>query len=208
MFVVSAASGSGKSTIVDVVLTRLDNVGRVITCTTRAPRGSEQEGRDYYFLSTEAFENRIAAGDFLEYAHVHGRLYGTSRSAVEPALDAGTDLFLVIDVQGAESVRRNMPDAVTVFILPPSYELLKQRLRRRCEEENHTDEQDLAVRLATARDEVRRYSEFQYVIVNDELERAVGMLEGIVRAERCRTAAQRDSVETILKSFGVESLHA
>jgi guanylate kinase len=208
LFVVSAASGSGKSTIVDSLLARLPRAERVVTCTTRRPRGAERDGVDYYFLSVEEFERRIAAGDFLEHAPVHGRYYGTSREAVESALARGVDLFLVIDVQGAEQVRAKMPEAVTIFVLPPSYALLEERLRRRCAAENHTDEQDLATRLATARAEVRRYPEFKYVVVNDDLERAVKALESIVVAERSHVAPQREQIEEILKSFGGESLHA
>jgi guanylate kinase len=210
LFVISAASGSGKSTIVDALLARLGERGRrVVTCTTRPPRGSERDGKDYHFLTVAEFERRIASGDFLEYARVHGeRLYGTSREAVESELERGLDLFLVIDVQGAEQVRAKMPEAVTVFVFPPSYESLEVRLRRRCEAEGHDDEHDLARRLAAARAEVRRYREFQYVVVNDELERAVSALETIVSAERCRVAPQSAQIDEILKSFGVESLHA
>ena len=209
LFVVSAASGSGKSTIVDSLLSKLPRSERAITCTTRAPRGSERDGVDYHFLTVAEFERRIAEGDFLEYARVHGdRLYGTSREAVESALERGVDLFLVIDVQGAEAVRAKMPEAVTIFILPPSYALLEERLRGRSAAENHTDEQDLATRLATARAEVSRYSEFKYVVVNDDFDRAVNTLESIVIAERSHVAPQREQIEEILKSFGVESLHA
>jgi guanylate kinase len=210
LFVISAASGSGKSTLVDALLERLGGrAKRVVTCTTRRPRGAERDGVDYHFLTVEEFERRIAAGDFLEYARIHGdRLYGTSREAVESELARGVDLFLVIDVQGAARVRAEMPEAVTVFVFPPSYASLEQRLRRRAAAENHTDEQDLATRLATARAEVCRYTEFQYVVVNDELDRAVEALECIVTAERSHVAPQRDQIQEILKSFGVESLHA
>ena len=208
LFVVSAASGSGKSTIVDTILKRLDGVERVVTCTTRRPRGSERDGYDYHFLTVEEFDRRIAAGDFLEYSPVHDRYYGTSRASVEPVLASGADLFLVIDVQGAAKVRAQMPEAVTVFVLPPDFASLEARLRRRCQVENHTDEQDLAGRLATARHEVRRFAEFDYVIVNDDLESAVAMLESIVRAERCRGAAQRERIDSILRTFGGETFHA
>jgi guanylate kinase len=210
LFVISAASGSGKSTIVEALLARLGGrAKRVVTCTTRRPRGAERDGVDYHFLTVEEFERRIAAGDFLEYARVHGdRLYGTSREAVEAELERGVDLFLVIDVQGAAEVRAKMPSAVTVFVFPPSYASLEERLRRRAAVENHTDEEDLATRLATARAEVRRYTEFQYVIINDDLDGAVETLECIVTAERSHVAPQRERIEEILKSFGVESLHA
>lgn len=209
LFVVSAASASGKSTIVEAALRRLNGrAARVVTCTTRPPRGLERDGVDYHFLTDEEFSRRIAAGDFLEHAEVHGRFYGTSRATVEADLARGLDLFLVIDVQGAEQVRAHMPEAISVFVFPPSYASLEERLRRRCEAENHSDESDFAVRLATARAEVRRYREFTYVIVNDDLDRAVEALECIVVAERNRVAPQRAQIEEILKSFGVESLHA
>jgi guanylate kinase len=209
LFVVSAASASGKSTIVDAVIARLGGrASRVVTCTTRPPRGLERDGVDYHFLTEAEFERRIAAGDFLEHASVHGRSYGTSRRSVEADLARGVDLFLVIDVQGAEQVRERMPEAVSVFVFPPSFASLQDRLRRRCAVENHTDEEDLATRLETARAEVLRYHEFTYVIVNDDLDRAVEALESIVIAERCRLAPQREQIEAILKSFGVESSHA
>jgi len=202
LFVVSAASGSGKSTLVDLVTARLSNTGRVITCTTRSPRGLEKNGVDYHFLSVEEFEQRINDGDFLEYALVHaGRLYGSSRSEIEPFLARGIDMFLVIDVQGAAQVRVSMPDAISVFVLPPSYAELAGRLRARAELEGVTDEADLAVRLATARHEVERLDEFTYVIVNDDVEHAAAALESIVVAERCRVAPQRQRIDSILATF-------
>jgi guanylate kinase len=207
--VVSAASGSGKSTLVDMDVSRVPNVERVVTTTTRSPRGAETDGVDYHFLSVEEFERRIAAGDFLEYARVHGsRLYGTSRQTVEERLAAGVDLLLVIDVQGAAEVRRRMPESESVFVLPPSYGSLVERLRRRCEVENHTDEEDFAARLVAARDEVARYSEFDYVIINDDLERAANALAGIVQANRYRTVAQRRRIDEIVRSFEVGGMHA
>lgn len=211
LIIVSAASGSGKSTLVDMAIERLTNVERCITCTTRPPRGRERDGVDYHFLSVDEFERRIAADDFLEYARVHGdRLYGTSRMAVEEVLERGTDIFLVIDVQGAESVRDSMPEAVTVFILPPSYQALEDRLRRRSVAENHDDEEDLARRLASARREILEYTNFQYVIVNDDRERAAEALVSIVLAERCREQGQRSRIADILSTFqeGGDSIHA
>jgi guanylate kinase len=216
LIIVSAASGSGKSTLVDLAMECLRATGapaaeRCITCTTRPPRGLERHGVDYHFLSLEEFERRIASDDFLEYARVHGtRLYGTSRSSVEEVLARGTDLFLVIDVQGAASVRARMPDAVSVFILPPSFEALEARLRSRSAAENYQDESDLAARLASARDEVRHFTEFDYVIVNDDRDRAAAALASVVLAERCRERVQRPHIADILKTFEIEggSLHA
>lgn len=209
LIVVSAASGSGKSTLADAVTARVDGLERVVTCTTRPPRGAERDGVDYHFLTVEEFERRVAAGDFLEHATVHaGRLYGTSRAIVEEALARGADLLLVIDVKGAAQVRERMPEATSVFILPPSFASLEERLRRRCSIENHNDESDLAVRLATAREEVVRFTEFDYVIVNDDLERATAALASVVLSQRCRAESQRRRIDKILKSFGVESMHA
>jgi guanylate kinase len=211
LFIVSAPSGSGKSTLVDLVLARLENTERCVTSTTRGPRGRERDGVDYYFLTEEDFERRIAAGDFLEHARVHGeRLYGTSRAAVESGLARGVDLFLVIDVQGAASVRAAMPEAIGIFVMPPSFASLEARLRARSVAENHLDERDLAERLANARREVGRYTEFDYVIVNDDRDRAVKALASIVIAERCREWNQRSRLRDILRTFenGEESFHA
>ena len=211
LIIVSAASGSGKSTLVDMAQARLANVERCVTCTTRPPRGRECDGVDYHFLTVEDFERRISEGDFLEYARVHGeRLYGTSRSAVESVLDRGTDVFLVIDVQGAESVRRSMPEAVSVFILPPSFEALEHRLRARSAIENFNDENDLARRLASARREITCYRDFDYVIVNDDRQGAAEALVSIVMAERSRERVQRGRIQDILNTFhqGGDSFHA
>jgi guanylate kinase len=211
LIIVSAPSGSGKSTLVDLALAKLTRAERCVTSTTRRPRGQERQGVDYHFLSVEEFERRIAAGEFLEYARVHGdRLYGTSRASVEEGLARGADVFLVIDVQGAATVRAAVPEAVAVFVMPPSLASLEERLRGRSAAENHVDEQDLAARLAAAWREVACYSEFDYVIVNDDRERAVEALLSVVIAERHRTRLQRGRVQEILRTFenGGESFHA
>lgn len=209
LFVVSAASGSGKSTLVDRVTARLENTARIVTCTTRAPRGLERDGVDYHFLSTDEFERRIAAGDFLEYARIHGgNLYGTSRTLIDQALDSGRDMFLVVDIQGATAVRAALPDAVFVFILPPSYRVLEERLRGRAVEDGVADSADLIERLETARQEVRCVSEYSFVVINDELERASSVLESIVIAHRNRLEPQRERIDSILGTFGRENAHA
>lgn len=209
LFVVSAASGSGKSTLVDRVTARLENTGRVITCTTRAPRGQERDGVDYYFLSRDEFEHRISTGDFLEYARIHGgNLYGTSRTLLEQSLSSGRDMFLVVDIQGATAVRAAMPEAVFVFILPPSYRVLEERLRSRAIEDGVADSEDLAERLETARQEVQCVFEYSFVVVNDELERASTVLESLVIAHRSRLAQQRERIDSILGTFGRENAHA
>ncbi|MBK6313681.1 MAG: guanylate kinase [Blastocatellia bacterium] len=209
LFVVSAASGSGKSTLVDRVTARLENTGRVITCTTRAPRGQERDGVDYHFLTRDEFEHRISTGDFLEYARIHGgNLYGTSRTLLEQALSGGRDMFLVVDIQGATAVRAAMPEAVFVFILPPSYRVLEERLRSRAIEDGVADSEDLVERLETARQEVRCVFEYSFVVVNDELERASTVLESLVIAHRSRLAQQRERIDSILGTFGRENAHA
>jgi len=209
LFVVSAASGSGKSTLVDRVTNRLEKTGRIVTCTTRSPRGQERDGVDYHFLSREEFERRIAAGDFLEYARIHGgNLYGTSRMLMEEALESGRDMFLVVDIQGANAVRAALPDAVFVFILPPSYGVLEERLRGRAAEDGVTDPADLSERLETARQEVRCVFEYSHVVVNDEIERASAVLESIVVAYRNRLEPQLDRIGEILRTFGRENAHA
>ncbi len=209
LFVVSAASGSGKSTLVDRVTARLENTGRVITCTTRAPRGQERDGVDYHFLTRDEFEHRISTGDFLEYARIHGgNLYGTSRTLLEQSLSSGRDMFLVVDIQGATAVRAAMPEAVFVFILPPSYRVLEERLRSRAIEDGVADSEDLVERLETARQEVRCVFEYSFVVVNDELERASTVLESLVIAHRSRLAQQRERIDSILGTFGRENAHA
>jgi guanylate kinase len=209
VIVISAASGSGKTTLVNRLIQDVDGLERAVTCTTRAPRGAEVDGVDYYFLSVEEFERRIGAGDFLEYAHVHGSsYYGTSRSLVEAKLEAGIDVVLVIDVQGAESIRAMMPDAVTIFVVPPSFDELVRRLRGRAVDENHNDGEDITRRLHHAFGEVRRMYEFDYVVVNDDLEEAISRLESIVRAERCRVRSQSVRLASILNTFGGDKAHA
>jgi guanylate kinase len=160
----------------------LPDVVQVVTCTTRAPRPGERHGREYYFLSRQAFEQRIAAGDFLEWAQFNGQLYGTLRQSVEATTAAGQDVILVIDVQGAAQHRAAGLDAVFVFVLPPSWEALAQRLQARGSESAAQQEQ----RLLVARREVAHYTAYDYVIINDQLDDAVEVLRAIIRAERHR----------------------
>jgi len=182
IFVLSAPSGAGKTSISQRVIAAMPDVTQVITCTTRAPRPGEQDGREYHFLSRQAFEQHIAAGDFLEWAQFQGQLYGTLRQSVEATIAAGKDVLLVIDVQGAAHHRATGLDAVFVFVLPPSWEALAQRLRARGSE----SASDQAQRLAVARQEVAHYTAYDYVVVNDRLDAAVETLQAIIRAERQR----------------------
>jgi guanylate kinase len=160
----------------------MPNVVQVVTCTTRAPRPGEQDGREYHFLSRQAFEQRMAAGDFLEWAQFNGQLYGTLRQSVEAATAAGQDVLLVIDVQGAAHHRNAGLDAVYVFVLPPSWEVLAERLRVRGSESASIQAQ----RLLVARQELAHYTAYDYVVINDQLDDAVGTLQAIIVAERHR----------------------
>jgi guanylate kinase len=182
VFVLSAPSGAGKTSISKRVMADMPDVVQVVTCTTRTPRPGERHGREYYFLSRQDFEQHIAAGDFLEWAQIHGQLYGTLRQSVEATTAAGQDVLLVIDVQGAAQHRAAGLDAVFVFVLPPSWEALAQRLQARGSESVAQQEQ----RLLVARQEVAHYTAYDYVIINDQLDDAVETLQAIIRAERHR----------------------
>ena len=182
IFVLSAPSGAGKTSISKRIVATMPDVVQVVTCTTRTPRPGERDGREYYFLSRQAFEQHIAAGDFLEWAQVHGQSYGTLRQSVEATTAAGQDVLLVIDVQGAAQHRAAGLDAVFVFVLPPSWEVLAQRLQARGSESAHQQEQ----RLLVARQEVAHYTAYDYVVINDRLDDAVKALRAIIRAERHR----------------------
>ncbi len=204
LIVVSAPSGAGKSSLVEIALERVEMLKYSISYTTREARGQERDKVDYHFVSEGDFIAMRNRGEFLECAEVHGKLYGTHRLMVEEMTEQGYDVILDIDVQGAEQIRRQMPEAVCVFIMPPSREVLEARLRAR----NLNDPTDLECRLKNASGEVRLYKLFDYVIVNDELERAANRLIGVIMAERMRPARQRARLEEILQSFGGEVFHA
>lgn len=197
LIIVSSPSGGGKGTLIRRVLKTLPNVGYSVSFTTRPPREGETDGRDYFFISEERFREMIARGEFLEWAHVHAHLYGTGRAQVERELKERHDIILEIDVQGAESVRKCVPGAVGVFILPPSFEVLRERLMARGSEQA----QQLSLRLRNARSEVARYTEFDYVIVNDDAESAAAQLGAIIYAERARRERQEQLAREILNSF-------
>jgi len=197
LIVVSSPSGGGKGTLIDRVLQTVPGVSYSVSYTTRAPRAGEQDGREYSFVSRNAFEEMTGRGDFLEWANVYGHLYGTSRSQVEREREAGRDIILEIDVQGAETIRSLAPDAVTVFILPPSFELLKNRLVAR-----GTDSPgDLERRLRGAPAEVEQYKNFQYVILNDDMNRASAQLASVIYAERARRERQESQSRGALEDF-------
>ena len=197
LLVISAPSGSGKTTLVHRLVEEVEPVEFSISYTTRAIRPSEEDGVDYHFVTEESFRKKIASGDFLEWAEVHERLYGTGRAETEAVLGRGVDLVLDIDVQGAEQVKRAMPDAILIFILPPSFQVLEQRLRDR--RQNHPE--DIERRLASARREVSHYTNYDYAVVNDELERCAALLRAIVFAERAKRQRMEPIVKGILDSF-------
>ena len=202
LFVVSSPSGGSKGTIIRHVLDVVDNLSYSVSYTTRAPRQSEVDGREYFFVSRETFDEMVAAGEFLESACVHGNFYGTAKNQVIEETKAGADIILEVDVQGAASVRKLLMDSVSIFILPPSYEVLKQRLIAR-----GTDAPaELAVRLRNAPDELKQYSAFDYVIINDEIERASAQLASIIYAERARCMRQESLVLEVIEKFKSNSI--
>ena len=199
LIVVSSPSGGGKGTLIDRVLKTVPGVSYSVSYTTRAPRGTEQDGREYFFVSTVAFEEMSARGEFLEWANVYGYLYGTSQAQVERELAAGHDIILEIDVQGATSIRQKIDDAISIFILPPSFELLRQRLVTR-----GTDSPaDLERRLRGAPAEVAQHKDFQYVILNDDINRASQQLAAVIYAERARRERQERRLRDSLEDFGI-----
>ncbi len=224
LFIISAPSGSGKSTLVSELRKQVSGVDFSISWTTRAPRGSEEHGREYLFADRAEFERMIAAGEFLEYAEVFGNLYGTARSSLDEARRQGHDLLLDIDVQGAAQVRKAMPEAVSIFVLPPNPKVLRTRLRNRSRAEGQVNEAELYRRLSEASKEIENYREYTYILINDILDRAVAQLEAIVLAERyyrnsepiayrsrrvlevaaaCRQTNSQERLKPVLEAFGI-----
>ena len=197
VFIISAPSGSGKSTLVHRLLKSVPFLTFSISYTTRPPRPAETDGVDYIFISRPEFEARLAKGEFLEYAEVFGNYYGTNRSTFENAVHQGKDLVLDIDVQGARQLKVAIPEAISIFVLPPSREVLEQRLRARSQD----TEEVIRRRLKGAAEEVRNYKQYDYVLINRELEESAARLTSIVRAERLRKAKMEEEVRPILESF-------
>ena len=189
LFVVAAPSGAGKSSLVKALMELDKRVAPSVSHTTRAPRGQEVHGREYYFVSQETFDQMVAQDAFLEWAHVHGNRYGTSKAAIEQRMAQGSDVVLEIDFQGAIQVKRIFPNAVLVFILPPSWEELRSRLERRNEDSAETIE----LRLQNAAQEMEHAKAFDFVIINELFERALFDPKAIVHAQRLRYVAQRIS---------------
>lgn len=216
LFIISAPSGSGKSTLVAEVRRLVEGLEFSISYTTRKPRGSEEPGREYHFTDVEHFLGMVERDEFLEWAKVFGNYYGTARGGLSHARKAGKDLLLDIDVQGAVQVIHKAPDAVSIFIVPPSPEVLERRLRNRSKAEGVTDEAVIQRRLSQAKQELLTLDKYKYVLINDVLDDAVAELRSIVEFERgeggeasaevaqqCRTTTHSSRLEAVLKSFGV-----
>ncbi|AEU36245.1 guanylate kinase [Granulicella mallensis] len=218
LFIISAPSGSGKSTLVSEVRRLVEGLEFSISYTTRQPRGSEENGKEYWFTNHAEFERMIDAGEFLEWAKVFGsNYYGTAVSALEHARTHGHDLLLDIDVQGALQVMKKVPEAVSIFILPPSPQVLEMRLRNRSQAEGVTDEAVIEERLSQARNELRHLSDYKYALINDQLDQAASEMRAIVlhqrgeegevaeTAARCLTSAHSARLDAALTSFQVST---
>jgi len=199
VFIISAPSGSGKSTLVNELLKSVSDLEFSISYTTRAPRGSETNGRQYFFVTRSEFQKMIEEDAFLEYAEVFGNYYGTARRFLHEAEQHGRDLLLDIDVQGAEQIQRKLPDATSIFILPPDRKTLEERLRKRSEDR----EEVIQRRLVTASREIENYQRYHYILVNDRLEDSIEKLRAIVRGERLlRTGRSLSEDEAKIVALG------
>lgn len=195
---ISAPSGAGKTTLVNGLLRSLPGLRFSVSHTTRRPRSGEREGREYFFVTRRSFDGMVRRGEFVEWAAVYGQFYGTSWKALRQAQAGGDDVLLDIDVQGHRQVRRRLAEAVSIFVLPPSFQELERRLRRR-----HLDQPaEIERRLTDARQEVRHWQEYDFVVVNDTLSSAVRALRSVVMAARCRQLVQQDRAREIADGFG------
>lgn len=201
VFIISAPSGSGKSTLVHCILRDVPDLTFSVSYTTRRPRGLEQDGQSYHFISREEFEMRVGRDEFLEHADVFGNYYGTHCDALALAEREGKDLVLDIDVQGAGQLKSKIPDAVSIFILAPSREILEQRLRARSEDSGNVIER----RLRDAAREIRNYGQYDYLLINNDLQSSAESLAAIVRAERMRRKRMEPRIQPILATFELES---
>ncbi len=197
LFIITSPSGGGKGTLIKRVLPTIENLSYSVSFTTRKQRQGEIDGRDYFFIDVDEFRELIENNEFLEYAEVHKNFYGTSKKQVEKETNEGNDIILEIDVQGAEAVQKKLSNSVGIFILPPSYKILAERLIER----NTESRENLTIRLNNAKEEVKRYSEFDFIVVNDELEKATEELRAIILAERLKTNRQIYRIQDILNTF-------
>lgn len=199
LYIISAPSGSGKSTLVNEIRKIVPDLEFSVSYTTRARRGSEQNGREYYFISRPEFERMIGKDEFLEHADVFGNYYGTARRFLREAEMRGKDLLLDIDVQGEKQVKERVPGAVSIFVLPPSRQVLELRLRRRSQAEGADDNGVIGRRLVEASREIANYPNYDYILVNDQLERSIDQLKAIVESERAKRSGQPLTAEEKLK---------
>jgi guanylate kinase len=198
LIIISGPSGAGKSALTDYALRSLTDLKFSISYTTRAPRGGERDGIEYFFTDRAKFESLAAAGEFLEWAEVHGNYYGTSQSVIDGFLRQGNDVILDIDVQGARNIKKARPDSVAVFVLPPSYDILRERLLNRSLDDKGVIEK----RLKIAGDEISHYECYDYLLINDDLENAERELVAVIISARCRMNTRRNTAASILNSFG------
>lgn len=199
IFILASPSGGGKTTICKEILSRDDNIRFSVSYTSRKSRPGEQYGRDYYFVSEEEFKEKIKRKEFLEWAKVHERLYGTDRKRTEEIINSGFDLLMDIDIQGADSVKKAKPESVKIFILPPSRKTLERRLRER----GTDDPEQLENRIQVATAEVERWRDFDYVVINNVLDEAVRDVRAVIKAERLSIRHSPPDVESVLRSFGL-----
>ena len=197
LYIVAAPSGAGKTTLVRLLLEKDPDINVSISSTTRLPRTGESDGREYHFVGVQNFLDMVSQGEFLEWAEVHGNYYGTSKRWIEKEMEAGGDVLLEIDWQGAQQVRKVFPEAIGIFILPPSLEELKSRLSGRGTDSAET----IARRIAAARDEMRHVDEFDYVIINDDLQQALDNLKSIVCASRLQYTTQRQRYSSLFATL-------
>lgn len=197
VFIISAPSGSGKSTLVSRLMQCVPDLRFSVSYTTRQPRGQERDGHEYHFISREEFKDRLSRDEFLESAEVFGNYYGTHRSELDRAAAAGADLVLDIDVQGARQLKGRIPHAVSIFILPPSRQVLEERLRTRSQDA----EAVIGRRLEEAAEEIRNYSQYDYVLVNREVQASTDNLAAIVRSVRSRRDRMEQEIRPILETF-------
>lgn len=198
IFVVSSPSGVGKSTLIRLLLESVTALHFSISHTTRPRRPSEEDGKDYFYVKRDKFESMIAGDEFIEWAVVHGNLYGTSRAHLEAVQNSGSNIILDVDVQGQQQVKSKIPEATTIFILPPSFDELKSRLMSRGSESDHAIEG----RLDQARKEIACWKDYDYLVVNDDLHRAFEQLRSIVLATQAQRGSVQNKIEHILKTFG------
>jgi guanylate kinase len=193
VFIISAPSGSGKSTLVKELRKFVRHLEFSVSFTTRSPRGSERDGEEYHFISRGQFEDMIARGEFLEHAEVFGQYYGTAKSVLHGAEVRGNDLLLDIDVQGERQVKKKVPEAVSIFVLPPSRAELESRLRKRSQSENTVSQDVIQRRLAAARKEIENYPNYDYILINDRLEQSVDELQAVVLGDRVKHSGKPPS---------------